>query len=377
MNTSDLTVYPKQLTDLIANTMAGSTRHVSGLTLSAHGAGSLQVDIAAGTCWVNGTFVSYAGGSVTPAGAPSTARYDCIRIANGATTPSIVQGTASSNPTLPALGTGDLFLGYIFLSAGAADYSSSTTAFINDYTLPFTLGNGSAARPSLPFANSLQMGSYRIADNQWGFSLNGSLAMTFTSTSLNVASPIKFQEAGNNVQPLTTLGDVVYASTAGKPDRLPMGTTGQVLLASTGGVPAWGAPLAAPVRAHLAADITMGTGGSASWNTIVCLDLASAAVYLTGGKVGMKAGQAGEHFLARIFDVTNSNIIDAAEQYSNGDGAINVIPLGFPVSTGATAVTLRLQALTNGTGGSTQILASTSTVGTSANFTGAWVQRVG
>ena len=64
----------------------------------------------------------------------------------------VVAGTAAATPTLPALSAGDLFLGYVFIGVGATDYTSATLAFINDYTLPLTLGTGTAARPSLPFS---------------------------------------------------------------------------------------------------------------------------------------------------------------------------------------------------------------------------------
>lgn len=230
MNFSDLTVIPKQWADLIANTLAGSTRIVNGLTLSASAPGSLVVAVAAGTAWVNGSFVNYAGGTTTPGAAGVLPRYDCVRIANGASVPSIVAGTAGANPTLPALSAGDLFLGYLFIGAGATDYTNSNLAFINDFTLPLTLGDGTAAHPSFPFANSLQTGLYRIANNVLGISIAGSERVRADATGLSVDGGMSYLYP-SDVQNFTSTG----ANTWTKPTTFTPKLVRVILIGGGGG----------------------------------------------------------------------------------------------------------------------------------------------
>jgi hypothetical protein len=57
---------------------------------------------------------------------------------------------------------------------------TATTSFIN----ALTLGNGSAAAPSLSFSGDAQTGLYLAATNQLGFAVNGTAAGRLTTTGL-------------------------------------------------------------------------------------------------------------------------------------------------------------------------------------------------
>ena len=154
-----LSTFPLAAVLAQARSLAGSSQVRSGLSLSAVGAGSLGVTVAAGTAWVDGTYVSSVGGTVTPGAASATlARYDLIVIASGAVVPSIVAGTAASAPVPAALPAGALFLGYVFIGPGATDYTVQATAFIADYTMPVTLPTGTAAGPANPPTGDLDTG---------------------------------------------------------------------------------------------------------------------------------------------------------------------------------------------------------------------------
>ena len=59
---------------------------------------------------------------------------------------------------------------------------TSTSSFIN----ALTLGNGSAAAPSLSFTGSPTTGLYLAASNQLGFAINGVNAGTLASTGLRM-----------------------------------------------------------------------------------------------------------------------------------------------------------------------------------------------
>lgn len=222
MNVPNLSVLPQAFFDALARIFVGNSYVQSGLTLSPQGAATFQINVAAGTGWINGVYLGYAGGSVTPAIAAALPRYDVVRIASGAIVPSIVAGTASATPTPPSISAGDLFLGYAFINAGTTDYT--TTSFIADFTMPAqVIPSGTAANPGLPLAASLLTGLYRSAANIIGFAINGAAALTLSATSLNAATGTKVQENSVSLRQATTKGDLETYSSAFA--RLAVGST--------------------------------------------------------------------------------------------------------------------------------------------------------
>lgn len=287
MNFPNLSTIPKAFGDALARVFSGTSYVQSGFTLSAHAVGTLQVDVAAGTGFVNGTYLGYAGGSVMPGAASGLPRYDLIVVVQGAVVPSVVAGTAAANPTPPSMANaGDLLLGYVFIDSTGTDYT--TTSFISDYTMPHVIAAGTAANPAMVFAAALTTGLFRRAANEWnvaiaaveklrltangiygadgaaatvthgfisdltlgmfkaaagiiGFATGGVERVRISSTVLNASgSGMKVQEEGANVQPMTTAGDIPYFTTA--PARLPKGTALQVLRMNAGATaPEWAA----------------------------------------------------------------------------------------------------------------------------------------
>ena len=149
-NMPSLSTFPLAAVLAQARSMGATSQVRSGLGLTAVGAGSLGVTVASGTAWVDSVYLNYAGAGspVTPGAASATlARYDLIVFASGAVVPSVVAGTAASAPVPPALPSGALFLGYVFIGPGATDYTVQATAFIADYTMPVASFAGTAAAP--------------------------------------------------------------------------------------------------------------------------------------------------------------------------------------------------------------------------------------
>jgi hypothetical protein len=81
--------------------------------------------------------------------------------------------------------------------------------------------------------------------------------------------------AFNALNPMTTVGDIIYEGTGPAAARLPIGTTGQILTVS-GGIPSWAANNAATV-AYYSATVTTGTwtGSAPSTATITVTGLLS------------------------------------------------------------------------------------------------------
>ena len=86
---------------------------------------------------------------------------------------------------------------------------------------------------------------------------SGTLAISYSGTALPIANGgtagTSASAAFNNLSPLTTTGDIIYASGASTAARLAIGTAGQVLTVS-GGIPAWGSAASGTVTSVALAD---------------------------------------------------------------------------------------------------------------------------
>lgn len=135
MNFPSLSVIPKAFGDALARLFSGVAVLTSGMALTVNGAGSLQINVAAGTGTTGTVPFSYAGGNVLPTNGALQPRYDLIVVASGAVVPSIVPGIPAAAPLPPSLPAGALLLGIAFISANALDFT--TGSFLGDYTMPF------------------------------------------------------------------------------------------------------------------------------------------------------------------------------------------------------------------------------------------------
>jgi len=143
---------------------------------TAHAAGSLQVDIAAGPFVSNAAaFATFAGGNKTPAAAVANAHVDLIYIDNAGVLQLAAGAEAAANPVPPALPAGALGIALVFVPPGAIDYTVATSAYIFDirqYNVPMSLPDGTIGAPALAFGNELANGLYRVGATVLGVSGN-------------------------------------------------------------------------------------------------------------------------------------------------------------------------------------------------------------
>jgi hypothetical protein len=137
VNIPSLTVIPRTFATLLERILGGASYVKTGLAVTAVGAGSTFVAVASGTAVVDGTPVSYIGGTVDVGPADSNPRYDLVVILSGGSSPSKVAGTPSNAPIPPALPAGALLLGLTYLPASATDFTSG--GFVADYTVAMSM----------------------------------------------------------------------------------------------------------------------------------------------------------------------------------------------------------------------------------------------
>lgn len=220
MNVPSLSTIPLAFLNALARIFAKDSYVRTGLTLTATGAGSLSVTVASGTAVVNNTYVSYAGGTVTPGASSATqARYDLIVILSGAAVPSVVAGTAADAPVPPALAAGALLLGLVYIGPTATDYTSTSLAFIADY-------NAALDQYITTRGDLLRAGANGVPER---------VALGASGRMLSSDGTDAVWGQG----PLTTNGDLLIGQTTGTPARLAAGSVGDMLYVSATGTLAW------------------------------------------------------------------------------------------------------------------------------------------
>src|SRR5439155_10660765 len=134
MNKPSLSTIPNAFFTALGRLFGNTAVLITGGALTVQGAGTMQINVAACAGITGGGSFVYNGGNVVPAVGGAQPRYDIIRFASGAAVPSVLAGVAGPAPVPPALPAGDLFLGYVFVPAGAVDYT--TGGFLSDETMP-------------------------------------------------------------------------------------------------------------------------------------------------------------------------------------------------------------------------------------------------
>src|SRR6266702_102882 len=136
MNLISLTPTYKILFDAFARAHAGSGYATKGLAATAHGAASLQVDVASGEYVSGGVPRIYAGGNITPGAADATnPRRDIVYFSSTGVL-SITAGTAASPAIPPAWPALCCPVAILAIPALAADYSlGGATAYVEDVSV--------------------------------------------------------------------------------------------------------------------------------------------------------------------------------------------------------------------------------------------------
>lgn len=368
MNIPNLSVLPQAFFDALARLHAGSSYIVNGFSLSAAGAGSFTINVAAGTGWVAGTYLNYAGGSATPGVASALPRYDLVRIASGAVVPSIIAGTPSATPTPPSLAAGDLLLGYAFINVATTDYT--TTSFIADYTSPVTLGSGAAATPSQVFSAETTTGIYRISAGIIGWAIAGVEKMRLSATILNLPSGSKFQENSVSIQPMTTKGDLPVFTT--QVTRKAVGATDHMVLAVAAAQAdglLWEVPTLGNSTAELGGNVTMAANGTDYDGPTIT---PAAGTYLITAGMCLVIVTNAANVAAKLWDGTN--IYCTSENYTVADNEVNQGVLSTFVTTDGTK-TYKMSARKNAGANTSAILAAATNGGGTGNHA-TWIRAL-
>jgi hypothetical protein len=156
MSFPSLSTAPRAFWEGLRLLMGGTSYVQSGFALTAQGAATMQVNVAAGVGYVNGVLVNYGGGNVIPAAGGALPRIDLIVILSGQIAPSVVAGVAGNPPTPPALPANALFLGMVFVTINAIDYTQPG-AYVADYTMPNSPSRVLIGNPTLQSAEILAL----------------------------------------------------------------------------------------------------------------------------------------------------------------------------------------------------------------------------
>ena len=134
--------------------------------------------------------------------------------------------------------------------------------------------------------------------------------------------------------PMTTTGDIVYASSGSTPGRIGIGSTGNVLTVA-GGIPSWAAPASGSTYVGASTNAITGTvandtltaltfGGTDLWDTDNFHDTSSNTSRMT-----VPAGKAGKYLITFFYQQSGSN--------STGSRPIYLYKNGSDIGTGIVA----------------------------------------
>jgi hypothetical protein len=161
-----------------------------------------------------------------------------VAIVNGGT--GQTTKTSAFDALSPLTTSGDL-LTYngtdnIRLAVGSAGQVLTISGGIPTWAAPATSGTVTSVALTVPSFLSVSGSPITTA---------GTLAVTFSGTAIPIANggtnAVTAASAFNNLNPMTTTGDLIYEASSNVAARLAIGTTGQILTV-TGGIPTWAAP---------------------------------------------------------------------------------------------------------------------------------------
>jgi hypothetical protein len=204
--------------------------------------------------------------------------------------------TAAASPAAGDLVAGELALNtndeklYFKNSAGTVKLLASTASTLNVSSITF---GSTGLTPSTATTGAVTVGG-TLATTNGG---TGSTSTTYCSLTTNVTGTLPIANGGTGqttataafdaLNPMTTLGDMIYEGAGPTAIRLPIGSTSQILTV-VGGVPAWASPAAGGVTTisfgstgltpstatsgavSVAGTLAIANGGTGSTSTTYC-----------------------------------------------------------------------------------------------------------
>jgi hypothetical protein len=204
--------------------------------------------------------------------------------------------TAAASPSAGDLVAGELALNtndeklYFKNSAGTVKLLASTASTLNVSSITF---GSTGLTPSTATTGAVTVGG-TLATTNGG---TGSTSTTYCSLTTNVTGTLPIANGGTGqttataafdaLNPMTTLGDMIYEGAGPTAIRLPIGSTSQILTV-VGGVPAWATPAAGGVTTisfgstgltpstatsgavSVAGTLAIANGGTGSTSTTYC-----------------------------------------------------------------------------------------------------------
>jgi hypothetical protein len=204
--------------------------------------------------------------------------------------------TAAASPAAGDLVAGELALNtndeklYFKNSAGTVKLLASTASTLNVSSITF---GSTGLTPSTATTGAVTVGG-TLATTNGG---TGSTSTTYCSLTTNVTGTLPIANGGTGqttataafdaLNPMTTLGDMIYEGAGPTAIRLPIGSTSQILTV-VGGIPAWATPAAGGVTTisfgstgltpstatsgavSVAGTLAIANGGTGSTSTTYC-----------------------------------------------------------------------------------------------------------
>ena len=202
------------------------------------------------------------------------------------TSPAGITAAGTTGQVLVATTSGAPSWGAVPTTAAVTSFQTSlsgltpSTATTGVVTLAGTLGaanGGTGATTLTGYVKGNGTSAFTAASTVPASDLSGTVAIANGGTGQTTAA-----DAFNALDPMTTTGDMIYASAANTAARLPVGTTGQVLTVA-GGIPSWAA--AAGSTTLTTTDFTA-TSGQTTF-TVTYTPALLQGVYRNGIKLGL------------------------------------------------------------------------------------------
>jgi len=196
-----------------------------------------------------------------------------VTVASAAQIVSAIGSTAVTNATNATNVTGTVAV------ANGGTGASTAQAAMNTFAGATTSGSYLRGNGTNVIMSTIQAGDVpTLNQNTTGTAANvtGTVAIINGGTGQTTAAA-----AYNALNPMTTVGDIIYEGTGPAAARLPIGTTGQVLTVS-GGIPAWSTPTSSGAPTVQ----TFDTGTAATWTKPSSANWITIQIWGGGGSGG-------------------------------------------------------------------------------------------